>query len=659
MKGRAVRMRIAITLLGFSAMVAVLALRAAELTLLRGDELRARAARQQTRRVALAPRRGPIVDRHGEALALTRESVSVFVRPRELRASAEEIGRLAALLDLDPALVARRAASQVPFAWLKRQVSLERWEAVERLHLTGVGAEPARERVYPLGPVAGHVIGFIGIDGQGLEGIERWLDRDLRGEADALDVGRDARGRQLLLGDGWWPLPLVGARVELTIDSRLQHVVESELQAAVDEFAAKAGAAIVMDPKSGEILAMANVPSFDPNHFRSATPQQWRNRAVTDLYEPGSTMKAMLAATALERGAVSADEKIDCEHGRFRVSNRTIRDHHPYDVLPFADVIAFSSNIGCAKIGARLGRDVLGAALRSFGFARPTGIDLPGEAAGLVRPENAWREIDVATASFGQGIAVTPIQLVRAFAAIANGGRLLRPHVVRRVVASGGDVLQDSTPVRERRVMSPETARLVTQLLVRVVEEGTGTSARVDGFTVAGKTGTSQKVDPATGRYHPTDRVASFAGFLPAEDPALAILVVVDTPTRGSHYGGVVAAPVFRRIAEQGLALLGVLPEGESLRERREARRAGLLPAAYAPAATGEAAAGGAAAYEDVEGMTPSFLGLSMRDATVKAYLRGWRVRAEGSGYVVAQQPPPGAPLAGEILQLAFGSRVP
>jgi cell division protein FtsI (penicillin-binding protein 3) len=401
---------------------------------------------------------------------------------------------------------------------------------------------------------------------------------------------------------------------------------------------------------------MATVPSFDPNHFRTATPAQWRNRAVTDLYEPGSTLKAVLAATALEKGVVRPEEPIDCEGGRFRVANRTIRDHHPYDVLHFADVIAFSSNIGCAKVGARLGRDVLGAALRSFGFARPTGIDLPGEASGLMRPEASWRQIDVATASFGQGIAVTPIQLVRAFAAIANGGELMRPHVVRRVIAADGRILQDSTPVVEHRVLSPETARLVTQLLVRVVEEGTGTSARVEGFPVAGKTGTSQKVDPVTGRYHVSERVASFAGFVPADDPALAILVVVDTPTRGSRYGGVVAAPAFRRIAEQGLALLGVLPKGEGLRARREARQPGLLKAAYS---TNGPAPALASAPEDVAGRTPSFLGLSMRDALIRAQREGLRVRVEGSGYVVAQQPPPGAVVEEGGIALGFGLPVP
>jgi cell division protein FtsI (penicillin-binding protein 3) len=541
---------------------------------------------------------------------------------------------------------------------------MERWESIEKLELAGVGAEPARERVYPLGSLAGQLIGFTGIDGQGLEGIEQWLDKDLCGEADALQVERDARGRQLVLGDVWRPLPRVGARVELTIDARLQHVVEKQLADAVAEFDAVSGTAIVMAPHSGEILAMATVPRFDPNHFGDVAPQLWRNRAVTDLYEPGSTLKVFLAAAALQRGVVRPEDPIDCERGLLRVANSPIRDHHPYSVISFADVIAHSSNIGCAKVGARLGREALAATLADFGFGQLTGIGFPGEAAGLVRPVESWRAIDLATASFGQGLAVTPLQLVRAFAAVANGGELMRPILVRRVVTPEGVVLTHNPPVVLRRVLSAETSRTLTDILVRVVDSGTGKTAGLDGFAVAGKTGTSQKVDSTTGRYHLTERVSSFAGYVPAHDPELAVVVVVDTPRRHSTYGSVVAAPVFRRIAEYGLALRGVLPQGDSLRQRQE-RPTGLVPVAYAPSESSQLPAHTGPPAPSAAGEVPNLLGLSMRDALVRAQQLGWKVRIDGSGYVIRQEPEAGEPIRDParpvvpVLALQFGLPLP
>jgi len=650
MTGRAARRRIGFTLAGFATAFCVLGLRASHLALIEGDRLQERAQRQHTRMLALEPRRGRIVDRAGEALGLTRESVDVFVRPKEVRAADRDLAQLAELLDMPVDVVVSRARSKAPFVWLKRQISPARWADVLELGIHGVGREQTRERVYPRGPLAGHVVGFTNIDGVGLEGVERHFEKPLRGEAAAFRVEHDAKSRANWASvDSGGPLARVGAQVELTLDAGIQHVAEVELEAAVNRFAAKAGTAIVIDPRSGEILAMANVPRFDPNEFRTAGPAQWRNRAITDMYEPGSTFKAILAATALRHGAVEPQEVIDCEGGSLRIGRRTIHDHHRYNLLTFADVIANSSNIGCAKVGSRLGSERLHAAFADFGFGLKTGIDLPGEVSGLVRPLGSWAPIDVATASFGQGIAVSPLQLVTAFAAIANRGAMMRPFIVRRVVDAGGEVLHERVPSLARQVVEPAVAATVTDLLVRVVEEGTGGKAKLSGFAAAGKTGTSQKIDPVRGGYHPKDRIASFVGFAPAHDPALAILVVVDTPTRESNYGGVIAAPVFQRIAEYALSKVGVYPQDDPIRERPiPVREPELMLAAYSPV---RVAPNGFAT--ELVG-TPDFVGMAMRPALVRAQQAGWHVRVEGSGYVVSQNPAPGTPKSDDTLTLTF-----
>lgn len=639
MTGRSHRIRIAATAGIFVAVFCALALRAFQLTVLDGGRLRERADDQHHQSVSTHARRGAIVDRFGEPLALARESVAVYVQPRRLKVPAGGLLRVANLLELEPDVVARSAVRPAPFVWLKRQVEVDRWEALEDLGIRGIGAKPAWQRVYPHGALAGHLIGFTGIDGQGLEGIEQMLDADLQGGVEALDVERDARGRRIAADDGWMPLPRVGARVELTIDSSIQRVTERELERAVDEYGGVAGSAVVMVPETGEILAMANVPRFDPNHFEVASADRWRNRAVTDFYEPGSTFKAILAAAALDAGVVTSDEEIFCENGRYRVGGRVIHDHHAHGDLMFRDVIAQSSNIGCAKVAARIGREEFSTAIRRFGFGRPTGVDLPGEVAGLVRPTAQWKQIDLATASFGQGIAVTPLQLTRFFAAIANGGRLMRPFVIRRVISETGKV-EVGRPRVDAQVMSADTARELTAMLVRVTESGTGRQARVDGFSVAGKTGTAQKVDPETGGYHASKYMSSFIGYVPAEAPELAILVVVDSP-RKSTYGGVVAAPVFRKIAEYALARRGKRSRIALPMNGQAEAVAGAIPPPLAE--------------EPCDGV-PSFLGLGMREALLRATDAGWRVRVEGSGYVVAQEPSAGAELATGEIALRFGS---
>jgi cell division protein FtsI (penicillin-binding protein 3) len=641
MKNGVFRMRIAASA-GIFFMLLLIALgRVFQLCVLQGVSLRQLASRQQHQRLALPPERGPIVDRNGDVLAMTLESAAVYVRPAKLDLGRNPLPALAGTLNLPLSRVAEKAQSSGRFVWLSRTATPEQADAVVELALPGVGTEPSRRRFYPRGSVAGQVLGFAGVDSQGLEGIELLHDHDLRGVAESLNVGRDAHGRQLLTDAAWQPLPRQGARVELTIDASLQQVAEAELAAAVAARQARAGIAVVMQPATGELLALANVPLFDPNDATSATAEQRRNRVVTDAYEPGSTFKGILAAAALEARAVRPEDRIFCENGHYTVGRRVVHDHEPYGWLTFADIIKHSSNIGAGKVGERLGAERLAAAIDAFGFGAPTHVDLPGEIGGIVRPHSKWARINVVTTSFGQGIAVTPLQLLRAYAAIANGGQLMRPFVVRRVIGPQGNIMLENQPEVVGRPIAPETARVVTGLLRSVVEGGTGTQARIDGIPVAGKTGTAQKVDGKTGRYSARDRMSSFIGFVPADAPRFVILVVIDSP-RTATYGGLVAAPVFRRIAEYAVDRLG-------------------LRAAPVPVPVPEADTIGAQLVKwtvpaSDRGM-PSFIGLSMREALVRAARAGWDVHTRGSGFVVAQDPPPGAETAqGRTLELQFGS---
>lgn len=635
------RTRIAATAGVFFMLFLVALARVFQLCVLEGASLKALAGRQHHHRVALPPERGPIVDRHGDVLAVSIESAAVYVRPRTLVLEPHVVPVISRTLSISPALLMERAQSPEPFAWLLRSATREQADVINALGVPGLGSESTRRRYYPRGALAGQVLGFAGVDSQGLEGVELAYDRFLRGTSESLSVERDARGRSMITEGVWQPLPRQGARVELTIDTALQQVAETELTAAVTAQQAAAGIATVMDPSTGEILALASVPRFDPNAVTADAADRWRNRLIADSYEPGSTFKGILAAAAIEAGTVRAEDRIFCENGEYQVGQRVIHDHEPYGWLTFADIIKHSSNIGAGKIGERLGAERFGNAIQAFGFGRATGIDLPGEVAGIVRPIKRWARVNLVTTSFGQGISVTPMQLLRAYAALANGGRLMQPYVVRRVTAADGTVLHEGTPHVVGQPISSQTAALMTTLLRGVVEGGTGTQARVDGLPVAGKTGTAQKVDLHTGRYSAHKRISSFIGFVPADAPRFVILVVIDSP-KTETYGGRVAAPVFRRIAEYGVDRLGLRiasvtipgPEPEPL---------GAQPVAWTTTAGDR-------------GM-PSLIGLSMRDALVQAARAGWEVEIHGSGFVVAQDPPPGAErAAGRKLVLQFGS---
>lgn len=639
MKPVTLQLRIVSVATMFLSLLVVDLVRAFHLCVIDGTELRERAAVQHIQWLSVLPERGSIVDRHGDPLALTGESSAVYVRPVHFdRRFAPALGRA---LDLLPAEVNRKINSNDRFVWLKRDATPDQNTATLVLHAPGVGSQPSRRRLYPHSTLAGQLLGTVTIDLKGLGGVEGAFDGSLRGEAEAFAIERDAHGRRLLRDAADQPNSRPGARIELTIDAALQQVTETELEAAVTSNRAASGVAVVMDPQTGEILSLAHFPRFDPNQRSVAVSEVARNRVISDSYEPGSTFKSLVAAAALEAGVVHPDERLYCEGGSYVVGKRVVHDHERYGWLTFSDVIKHSSNICTAKVGERLGPEKLWHTLRSFGIGKTTGIDLPGEKSTALPPWQKWSRIQLVTTSFGQGVAVTPIQLVRAYAALANGGKLMRPYVVKRIVGDDGTVIKENRPEIVDRPISATTAATMTQMLQGVVEGGTGTKAKLDGINVAGKTGTAQKVDSATGRYSARARISSFIGYLPAEDPRYVILVIIDTP-QTETYGGLVAAPAFRRIADYGIDRLGL--------------RATVSPVpSIAPAASKMSLV--AWNPSDFSGGMPSFLGLSMREALRQAQRAGWQVRTYGSGFVVSQDPPPGASTVdGRVLHLHFGA---
>ena len=447
-----------------------------------------------------------------------------------------------------------------PFAWVKRQASPVELERLRELNVRGIGTVSELRRFYPHGRMAASVIGFAGIDSQGLEGIELAYDRYLRGPTAEMSVERDARGRKFLAAGLDGEMPRQGANVTLTLDSSLQYVAERELDRRVAETRAKGGLVLMLDPRRGEILALAQNPAFDPNRRIGIAPELRRNRAVADAYEPGSTMKGLLAAAALEHRSVTVADRFFCENGHYGFAGHTIHDHHGYGWLTFPEILQVSSNIGATKVGERLGAKAYYQTLRAFGVGAPTGVDLAGEQAGILRPLLAWKPIDLATASFGQGVAVTPLQLAAAYAALANGGILMRPYIVKRIVDENGEELVANQPTVVRRVVSEATAEQVTKILEGVIAaKGTAPLAAVPGLKIAGKTGTAQKVDFDRGGYS-RGRIASFVGYFPADDPQLVMLVIIDEP-QTTIWGGTAAAPAFRAIAVAAAERIGVQPD--------------------------------------------------------------------------------------------------
>ena len=535
----------------------VILFRLVSLQVLQAAELTARADRQHQKSVTLEGVRGTVTDRHGKVLAMNVEVPSIFGVPTSLDSPANAAKSLSSVLHIRREDIEKKLRQDKHFVWLARKVEPEKGRRLEQLSIDGIGMVMEGRRFYPKGPLLAHVLGFVGMDGVGLEGLERRYESQLHGEKRLTILQRDALGRTVFPKGLREQVPAAGHALTLTIDEVIQYIAEKELEEAVDHARAKSGTIIVMEPQSGAILAMAVSPRFDPNAVASLTADRWRNRALTDTYEPGSTMKVVVAAAALEERVMMPGSMLFGENGRMTVANTTIHDHEKLGWMTFAQMMQKSSNIGAAKTGILLGQQRLYRYLQAFGFGQRTDIDLPGEVAGLLKSPREWGRRSLASISMGQEIGVTPLQMVSAVSAIANDGVLMKPYVVSGVSDQKGQLVKEVLPQVRRRVVSPATARTLTTILEGVVASGTGTKAAIPGFRVAGKTGTAQKVDPRTGAYSSVLSVGSFVGFVPADAPRLAMIVVIDEP-QGEAWGGVVAAPVFRRVGEQVLTYLGV-----------------------------------------------------------------------------------------------------
>ena len=535
----------------------VILFRLVTLQVLQAAELTARADRQHQKTVTLEGVRGTVTDRHGKVLAMNVEVPSIFGVPTSLDSPAGAARSLSPVLHIRREEIEKKLRQDKHFVWLARKVEPEQGHRLEQLSIDGIGIVMEGRRFYPKGPLLSHVLGFVGMDGLGLEGLERRYESQLHGEKRLTILQRDALGRTVFPKGLREQVPATGQSLTLTIDEVIQYIAEKELEEAVDHAHAKSGTIIVLEPRSGGVLAMAVSPRFDPNAVASLTADRWRNRTLTDTYEPGSTMKLVVAAAALEEKVMMPGSMLFGENGRMSVANTTIHDHEKLGWMTFAQMIQKSSNIGAAKTGMLLGEQRLYRYLQAFGFGQRTDIDLPGEVAGLLKSPREWGRRSLASISMGQEVGVTPLQMVSAVSAIANDGVLMKPYVVSEVRDQKGQPVREILPQVKRRVVSPGTARTLTAIMEGVITNGTGMKAAIPGFRVAGKTGTAQKVDPRTGAYSSALSIGSFVGFVPADAPRLAMIIVIDEP-QGEAWGGVVAAPVFRRVGEQVLTYMGV-----------------------------------------------------------------------------------------------------
>lgn len=553
-----IKSRLIIVSVVFSIYGAGLVARLVFLQILKHEELHAQSEKQYVRTIKINSGRGLIYDRNLNSLATNIEVESVYINPRDIVDKDFTANRLASILGLELKRVARKISSVKSFVWIKRKCNFSEIERLKELDLAGVGFIGESRRFYPKRELGASAIGFVGLDNQGLGGIEHQYHSTLKGISYRKVVERDGRGRLIRTGREADELKAKSRDVVLTLDEVIQFTVERELKKQVQKFNAKSGIAVVMDPNNGEILAMADIPEFNPNNFSAFPSEYYRNKAVTDAFEPGSIFKPIVAAAALESGKVGVNDIFYCENGQFKIGNVVIGEasNHKFGWLTLQNIISKSSNIGAIKVAQKLGKNTFYDYIKDFGFGKKLGIELPGEATGKIRKPHKWTELSLASISFGHEISVTPIQMITAISVIANGGNLIRPRIIRAVIKDG-QLVQPVRPLVIRRVISEKTSQQMIEILKAAVKTGTGKKAAVPGFDVAGKTGTAQKMDPETRRYSKTAFMASFIGFVPADDPKLAILVMVDEP-KGTYWGGEVAAPAFREIARQVLRYINV-----------------------------------------------------------------------------------------------------
>lgn len=645
-----IRRRILVAAAAFAVWTLGIEARLVYLQVFSHEELLSRAERQHMRTPTLPAKRGDIVDRHGRLLAYSVDVDTIYAVPYDIAdAQAAAAALCRALDDCSPrerAALAERLGSDRPFTYVRRRVTPLEARRVAGLNLPGIGFMKESRRFYPNVELAAHVLGYVGIDNVGLGGLEAAYDSVIRGKEGRLIAHTDAR--QQIFNSRLEKAPTAGASLELTIDEQLQYIAERELREGVAAVNADGGTAVVMNPHTGEILALANWPTFNPNAYNAATEAQRRNRAVQDIYEPGSTFKVVTVAAALEDDVVPIDAVFDTSPGYIRFGRRIIDEYggRNYGALSLTDVIVKSSNVGAIKIGLRVGAERMGLYAARFGFGRPTSPDFPGESPGILWPPSKLDDSGLASMSMGYQVGVTALQMVAAMSAVANGGTWIEPRVVRAVIRDG--VRTPVEPRVTRRVISEETARQLVSILEAVVnaDGGTGRRAQLASYTVAGKTGTADKL--INGRYSPTAQNVSFAGFVPSRNPALAIIVMIDTPRVGARAGGAAAAPVFHGIAEASLRYLGVVPTVNPPEPILVVRHSGERRAEAASFRTAAATPVPAVAALDVAPssvVVPDVRGLGAREALRAIAHVGLRARLEGSGVVVDQVPAPGTPV--------------
>ena len=684
--------------------VLVIGLRLIWLQLVQYGDFNQRAARQQQRSVDVAAARGVIYDRNGHELAMTIAVDSVFAVPSEIPDQATTASLLGRILKTDPRELLERMSSSRAFCWIARKIDAETSQRIRALNLRGIYFQKESKRFYPKKELAAQVLGYVGLDDEGLAGLERGFDQKLSGNPGKMLISMDAHHHWLGRIE---KKPDPGQNIVLTIDEKIQYIAERELDAAMQQTHAEAGAVVIQNPKTGEILALANRPTFNPNSLRNSNVKSLKNRSVSDIYEPGSTFKMVTIAAALEEKITNPDEVIDCQMGSIVVAGKTIHDWKPYGLLSVSQILERSSDVGAIKLGLRLGDDRMYHYIRSFGFGSQTGIELPGETRGITKPVSRWSKISIGAISMGQEIGVSPLQLVSMTSAMANDGLWTAPRIVAGVIppqSSPHTQMVVFRPAQQHRIITSLTAAQMRHMLEGVVLFGTGKRAILDGYTSAGKTGTAQKINPVTHTYDRVKHIASFSGFSPVNNPAITVTVILDSPV-GAHHGGDVAAPIFARIAQPVLEYLNVPHDVEVRSVQRQLLRASLKPGqteegspdhlgedlallasnesdktdlrpAAVNAAPGKPALIAASELvssnalsaestpqrEDLlsakqrEGtmvvdlgasaVVPSFIGKPLREVVEEAQQAGIEVDVLGSGLATQQHPPPGARLA-------------
>ncbi len=641
------------------------------------DALANRARQQQQNSIETTPQRGELLDRQERQLARSVQTVSLFLDPEGLDAetldhTAQQVAQALGMKHADLAKEFREAQEEKRrFIWIARRLDADRANKVVAMNLPGIQTRLEPKRYYPNGPLAAHVLGYVGLDGQGLGGLEQSYNARISGKPGRLFLEKDANGKPY---ESYEIASKPGQTVVLTIDQSIQYQAEQALQAAVQHSRAKSGSVIVLDPRSGEILALANAPTFDPNKVADTKPEARSNWALQNIYEPGSTFKVVAFSAALEKKLARVDDRIDCQMGAITVAGRVVHDHHPFGSLTIAEALAKSSNVAAIKLGMRVGDETMYEYMKRFGFGSRTGIELPGETAGILRKVERWQPSSIGSLAIGQEVGVTPVQMVAAFGALANDGVRIAPHLIREVRDTQGAVVYRAEP-EQRRVLSAETAIALRGMLEGVTLNGTAKKAQLDGYSAAGKTGTAQKIDPKTKTYSSTKFVGSFVGFAPVSNPQVVIIVVIDEPS-GAYHGGDVAAPVFREVAEQILPSLGVMPDIETksapdliaqvnedpertakLRDEQietEQQRKATLPTVDSNGGRGGEVVYAVASRKSM--LMPDLRGRSVRDVARTCAQLGLQVEARGEGRVLKQSPSAGSEVStGQLVYIDFG----